>query len=224
MPAIVGTLLGEALALTLKLFAQNTGFFLHLHQLPAKPAEGRRRRHRVRQKLIRITPLIRLGLELEAQRHHQSRVSHQLAPERLSAAMLQYTHRKQRTQHRFDRPVLSAAEIALCLDRLHRFGKIQLLEDTFEPLQFAMQQFSFWIFSVIFFTFYRYSGAIWVQSEMVTDSTAIESVGRGSRMRHEVQQLIPVVVEEAFPEHFQSLEIANTRAFALAGLLPQFAG
>ena len=53
----------------------------------------------------------------------QGGVAHQLTPEWLGAAMLQYTHGKHRAQHRFDRPVQSAAEIALRLDRINRVEK-----------------------------------------------------------------------------------------------------
>ena len=86
------------------------------------------------------------------------------------------------------------------------------------------QQFSFWIFSVIFLHFTDIPVRFGFSQKWLRIQPQSNQLGAGSRMRHEVQQLIPVVVEEAFPEHFQSLEIANTRAFALAGLLPQFAG
>ncbi len=84
-----------------------------------------------------------LGLTLEAKRQHQMRASLQFASKRLGAAMLQNAHCIERTQHPFDRSVLSPAAVSQLFDLARQISQVQLVKDVFERFQSAVFQMHF---------------------------------------------------------------------------------
>ena len=68
------------------------------------------------------------------------RVSLQFATKRLGDAMLQNAHCKQRSQHRFERPVLSPAAVSQLFDPAHRIGEVNLIKDVSKRLKSAVFQ------------------------------------------------------------------------------------
>ena len=140
--AVVGQMFAQLLALAQNLGFDDTALGFQLAQLPTNATESRGRWHSVGSMRV---PLIRTlaGLELEAKRQHQMRISLQFASKRLGAAMLQNAHCIERTQHPFDRSVLSPAAVSQLFDLACQISQVQLVKDVSERFQSAVLQMHF---------------------------------------------------------------------------------